>query len=277
MKPIFGQGPSLELRLLVAVILSFVLVVVDSSFSSFNQWRMYLQAAVSPLQYIANAPNQAFDEMSTNLKSRSALLQENQNLSQQIMQLKTDQLLLENLGRENDRLRALLGSPLRNDSRKVVAEVMAVDSEPFSFQVVIDKGSADGVYEGQSVIDENGVVGQVYRVGATNSNVLLINDTSHGIPVRVARNDIRAIAVGSGDLDRLVLPNLPRSTDIQVGDVLVTSGLGGRFPEGYPVAEVSRFDYLEGRPYAEIEAKPYVKLDRLRYLLLLWPESQSRK
>jgi rod shape-determining protein MreD len=124
------------------------------------------------------------------------------------------------------------------------------------------------------VINDQGVIGQVLHVGSTTSRVLLITDSSHGIPVRVLRNDLRAIASGSGELDKLELRNLPRNTDVQVGDLLVTSGLGGRFPEGYPVATVTRSDYVEGKPFAQIEAKPLVALDRLRYLLLLWTDKK---
>lgn len=156
----------------------------------------------------------------------------------------------------------------------MVAELLSVDSDPFSHQVLINKGALDGVYNGQPVINDQGVVGQVLHVGSTTSRVLLITDSSHGIPVRVLRNDLRAIASGSGELDKLELRNLPRNTDVQVGDLLVTSGLGGRFPEGYPVATVTRSDYVEGKPFAQIEAKPLVALDRLRYLLLLWTDKK---
>ena len=154
----------------------------------------------------------------------------------------------------------------------MVAELLSVDSDPFSHQVLINKGALDGVYNGQPVINDQGVVGQVLHVGSTTSRVLLVTDSSHGIPVRVLRNDLRAIASGSGELDKLELRNLPRNTDIQVGDLLVTSGLGGRFPMGYPVAKISRFSYEEGKPFAEVKAVPLAALDRLRYLLLLWPE-----
>ena len=156
----------------------------------------------------------------------------------------------------------------------MVAELISVDSDPFSHQILINKGALDGVYNGQPVINDLGVIGQVLHVGSTTSRVLLITDSSHGLPVRVLRNDLRAIANGGGELDRLELRNLPRNTDIQVGDLLVTSGLGGRFPEGYPVATVTRADYVEGKPFAQVEAKPLVPLDRLRYMLLLWTDKR---
>uniref|UniRef100_UPI0023803CE7 rod shape-determining protein MreC n=2 Tax=Serratia TaxID=613 RepID=UPI0023803CE7 len=168
------------------------------------------------------------------------------------------------------RLRELLGSPLRQDEHKMVTQVISTGSDPYSDQVVIDKGSDNGVYEGQPVISDKGVVGQVVAVAKVTSRVLLICDASHALPIQVLRNDIRVIAAGSGCADDLQLEHLPNNTDIRVGDVLVTSGLGGRFPEGYPVAVVSSVKVDNQRAYTVIQARPTAGLQRLRYLLLLW-------
>ena len=274
MKPIFGRGPSLQLRLFLAVIISVAAIVADSRFGVFTHVRVYLSSLVSPLQYIANAPGTLLDTMSTQVQTRSSLIEQTKQQEQQLFTLRSRLLKLDQLEHENQRLRELLGSPVHKESRKMVAELLSVDSDPFSHQVLINKGALDGVYNGQPVINDQGVVGQVLHVGSTTSRVLLITDSSHGIPVRVLRNDLRAIASGSGELDKLELRNLPRNTDVQVGDLLVTSGLGGRFPEGYPVATVTRSDYVEGKPFAQVEAKPLVALDRLRYLLLLWTDKK---
>ncbi|MEZ6930185.1 rod shape-determining protein MreC [Aeromonas sp. S16(2024)] len=274
MKPIFGRGPSLQLRLFLAVIISVAAIVADSRFGVFTHVRVYLSSLVSPLQYIANAPGILLDTMSTQVQTRSSLIEQTKQQEQQLFTLRSRLLKLDQLEHENQRLRELLGSPVHKESRKMVAELLSVDSDPFSHQVLINKGALDGVYNGQPVINDQGVVGQVLHVGSTTSRVLLITDSSHGIPVRVLRNDLRAIASGSGELDKLELRNLPRNTDVQVGDLLVTSGLGGRFPEGYPVATVTRSDYVEGKPFAQIEARPLVALDRLRYLLLLWTDKK---
>ena len=212
--------------------------------------------------------------MSTQVQTRADLIEQTKQQEQQLFTLRARLLKMDQLEHENQRLRELLGSPVHKESRKMVAELLSVDSDPFSHQVLINKGALDGVYNGQAVINDQGVIGQVLHVGSTTSRVLLITDSSHGIPVRVLRNDLRAIASGSGELDKLELRNLPRNTDIQVGDLLVTSGLGGRFPEGYPVATVTRSEYVEGKPFAQIEAKPLVELDRLRYLLLLWTDKK---
>lgn len=274
MKPIFGRGPSLQLRLFLAVIISVAAIVADSRFGVFSHVRVYLSSLVSPLQYIANAPGTLLDTMSTQVQTRADLIEQTKQQEQQLFTLRSRLLKMDQLEHENQRLRELLGSPVHKESRKMVAELLSVDSDPFSHQVLINKGALDGVYNGQPVINDQGVVDQVLHVGSTTSRVLLITDSSHGIPVRVLRNDLRAIASGSGELDKLELRNLPRNTDVQVGDLLVTSGLGGRFPEGYPVATVTRSDYVEGKPFAQIEAKPLVALDRLRYLLLLWTDKK---
>ena len=274
MKPIFGRGPSLQLRLFLAVIISVAAIVADSRFGVFSHVRVYLSSLVSPLQYIANAPGTLLDTMSTQVQTRADLIEQTKQQEQQLFTLRSRLLKMDQLEHENQRLRELLGSPVHKESRKMVAELLSVDSDPFSHQVLINKGALDGVYNGQAVINDQGVVGQVLHVGSTTSRVLLITDSSHGIPVRVLRNDLRAIASGSGELDKLELRNLPRNTDVQVGDLLVTSGLGGRFPEGYPVATVTRSDYVEGKPFAQIEAKPLVALERLRYLLLLWTDKK---
>ncbi|WP_033135047.1 rod shape-determining protein MreC [Aeromonas finlandensis] len=274
MKPIFGRGPSLQLRLFLAVIISIAAIVADSRFGVFTHVRVYLSSLVSPLQYMANAPGTLLDTMSTQVQTRADLIEQTKQQEQQLFTLRARLLKMDHLEHENQRLRELLGSPVHKESRKMVAELLSVDSDPFSHQVLINKGALDGVYNGQAVINDQGVIGQVLHVGSTTSRVLLITDTSHGIPVRVLRNDLRAIASGSGELDTLELRNLPRNTDIQVGDLLVTSGLGGRFPEGYPVATVTRSEYVEGKPFAQVEAKPLVELDRLRYLLLLWTDKK---
>ncbi len=274
MKPIFGRGPSLQLRLFLAVIISIAAIIADSRFGVFTHVRVYLSSLVSPLQYIANAPGIMLDTMSTQVQTRAGLIEQTKQQEQQLFTLRSRLLKMDHLEHENQRLRELLGSPVHKESRKMVAELLSVDSDPFSHQVLINKGALDGVYNGQPVINDQGVIGQVLHVGSTTSRVLLVTDSSHGIPVRVLRNDLRAIASGSGELDKLELRNLPRNTDVQVGDLLVTSGLGGRFPEGYPVATVTRSDYVEGKPFAQVEAKPLVALDRLRYLLLLWTDKK---
>ena len=181
----------------------------------------------------------------------------------------------EHLRQENERLRALLGSPAYQDSLKMVAEVMEVASDPSHHYVVLNRGSRSGVFVGQPVVDAQGVVGQVVQVSEMTSRVLLLSDVSHGLPVRITRNDVRLVANGTGELDEIELRHVAKSTDIRVGDLLVTSGLGNRFPEGYPVARVVEVFTEDGQSYARVTAQPLAALDRIRYLLLIWPSPDS--
>lgn len=275
MKPIFATSTSLQLRLFFAVIASFSLIIFDSKFDSFSNVRVYLNTAVSPLIYAADIPSEMLKGVSNTVVTRRDLKKQVKEQEDKLFIQQIQLLEFKHLKEENKRLRALLNSPVQSDQRKLVAEIITVNSDPFSLQVVINKGATDGVYIGQPILNEQGVVGQIVDVAATYSRVLLISDITHGIPVRVQRNDIRAIANGSGELNSLNLPYMPHSTDIQVGDILVTSGLGGVFPEGYPVATISEFTYQIGQPYAQVEAKPIVALERIRYVLLIWDDEEN--
>ena len=275
MRTIFGRGPSLQLRLFLTVLLSLAGIVADARFHLFDSMRLYINSFASPLLHLASVPRDVVEGASLQLRSRSELLKDNQQLQQQLFLLRSDLLRMAELSQENRRLRELLGSPVTQDSRKMVARILSVDTDPFVYQVVIDKGIEHHVYEGQPVVNDQGVIGQVVSVGKTSSRVLLISDVSHALPVRVLRNDLRAIASGTGNINELTLKNLPKNVDIQDGDILVTSGMGGHFPEGYPVAKVTRFANEEHNPFAEIKAEPLATLDRLRYVLLLWEDAKS--
>lgn len=260
----------MQLRLFLAVITAISVIIADSRLGTFTKIRTYMDTAVSPFYFLANGPREMLDNVSASLATREQLGIENTALRQELLMKNSDLLLLGQLKQENARLRELLGSPLRQDEQKMVTQVISAGTDPYSDQVVIDKGLINGVYEGQPVISDKGVVGQVVAVGQLTSRVLLICDVSHALPIQVLRNDIRVIAAGNGCTDDLQLEHLPNNTDIRVGDVLVTSGLGGRFPEGYPVAVVSSVKVDTQRAYTIIQARPTAGLQRLRYLLLLW-------
>ncbi|WP_072166244.1 MULTISPECIES: rod shape-determining protein MreC [unclassified Erwinia] len=270
MKPMFSRGPSLQLRLFLAVVVAIGVIVADSRMGAFTQIRTYMDTAVSPFYFLANGPRQILDNVSDTLASRQQIELENKALHRELILKNSELLMLGQFKQENARLRELLGSPLRQDEQKMVTQVISTGTDPYTDQVVIDKGSVNGVYEGQPVISDKGVVGQVVAVGKITSRVLLICDASHALPIQVLRNDIRVIAAGNGCTEDLQLEHLPGNTDIRVGDVLVTSGLGGRFPEGYPVGVVSSVKVDTQRAYTVIQARPTAGLQRLRYLLLLW-------
>ncbi|MBI6529450.1 rod shape-determining protein MreC [Proteus vulgaris] len=275
MKPIFSRGPSLQLRLIIAVVIAISLLIADNRIGAFSKVRQYLDTAVSPFYFLANGPRRFLDQISETFATRERLQFENQALRKELLVRSGESQLLEQFKQENARLRELLGSPLRQNEQMTVTQVLSGNSTPYRDQVVIDKGTNDGVYEGQPVISDKGVVGQVIAVSELTSRVLLICDTSHALPVQVLRNDIRVIASGAGCADDLVLEALPANIDIRVGDVLVTSGLGGRFPEGYPVGVVASVKVDNQRAYSVINVRPSAELQRLRYLLLLWNASDK--
>lgn len=276
MKPIFAKTPSLGMRMIIAIILSIALILSDGRSSLMIQARNMLETAVSGLYYFANTPRSILDGVSGNFIDNNKLQMENNLLKEQLREKSADLLLLDQLKVENQRLRLLLSSPLRQDEYKKIAEVLAAEMDAYRQQVVINQGRLDGAFVGQPIIDERGVVGQVISVGEKSSRVLLLTDITHAIPIQVLRNDVRGIANGTGVNSELIVDNLPRSIDVVKGDVLVTSGLGGRFPEGYPVAIVETVENDTKSQFARIVARPLASFDRLRYLLLLWPTSEEK-
>ncbi|WP_129979925.1 rod shape-determining protein MreC [Shewanella algae] len=269
MKPIFVRGISNQFRLTLAVVMSVILLVANDRLEPARQ---SLASLLSPLQYLANVPGELLDWSAQSLATRDMLEQQNKELLRQQLLMSERLQRFEHLRQENQRLRELLGSPVHMDSRKMVAEVMEVASDPFHHYVVINHGSRNGVFVGQPVVDAQGVVGQVVQVSELTARVLLLSDPKHGLPVRITRNDVRLIANGIGELDEIELRHVAKSTDIKVGDLLVTSGLGNRFPEGYPVARVISVSRDDGQSYLKVTAQPLAALDRIRYLLLIWPE-----
>lgn len=272
MNPIFERGPSLRLRLFIAVLFSLGLMVIDRYTDSSTQLRSYLTTAVSPLFYIASLPQVVLTGASEQFLSHQRLLEENDRLKERLLRQRGQLQRLEFLQQENNKLRELLGSAPVADGQRLVAEVLAVYSHPFSHQIVLNKGSNDGVTEFQPIIDELGILGQVVSVGPTSSRALLITDTTHAISLRIERTGVSVIAEGLGQWDRIRLAHLPHSIDIQDGDRLITSGLDDRFPEGYPVARVNRIQRDVSQPFMQVQAEPYAQLDRIRYVLLLWPQ-----
>ena len=277
MKPIFGKTPPLGLKLFLAVTASVGLILSDGQTNAIIQARGFLETAVGSLYYLANTPRAVLDGVSDNLVDTNKLQIENRVLKEQLREKNADLLLLDQLRVENQRLRLLLNSPLRTDEYKKIAEVLTAETDVYRQQIVINQGEKDGAYVGQPVIDEKGVVGQIISAGENTSRILLITDVTHAVPVQVLRNDVRLIANGTGHSDELTLDNVPRSVDIQKGDLLVTSGLGGRFLEGYPVAIVESVSRNGKNYFATVTAKPLASIDKLRYVLLLWPTNEDMR
>ena len=255
---------------MVAVILSLILLVVDHRFHHLQQLRSALAFLTYPLHYLADLPFTASRWLGETTSSREALLSQNRELRDQILHLRAELQKYESLQAENMRLRDLVDSSFKVGDRVLVAELSSVDLDPYKQQVLINKGAASGAFEGQPVLDAHAVMGQVINVTPFSSTVLLITDTSHALPVQVLRNGLRTIAVGTGRITELKLPYLPTNSDIVEGDLLVTSGLGGKFPPGYPVATVTKIDRSPDAPFSEVLAQPRAHLDRSREVLLVW-------
>ncbi len=229
---------------------------------------------VYPIQFMVSAPTNFKETIGTSLASYNALKIENAKLKSDILVNKTRLLKFSALENENIRLRALLDSSFKLGEQVLVAELLSVNLDPYKHTVMVDKGSRFGAFSGQPVLDANGVVGQVLRANPLNSEIVLISDPGHAIPVQINRNGLRTIAVGSGKINRLNLPFLPNNADILVGDLIITSGLGGTFPQGYPVAVITKVAPQPDKPFSQIEAKPSAHLDRSRELMLVWSNSE---
>lgn len=238
--------------------------------------RIGLSIIVTPIQYLVDLPRQAYDSLSTNLKTRKSLMEENAALRTEQMLLKVEVQKLAALQKENVELRALLKSTPNIEGKVVVAQLLAVDIDPFSHKVLINKGSRDGVFVGQAVLDASGVMGQVISVTPFSSHVLLLTDSRSAIPAEISRNGMRTIVIGTGDPNILQLLDIAKTADIQEGDILVSSGLGKGFPAGYPIGKVLRVSLRSGSSFARIYIQPMAQLNRSRLVLLVWPPEKKQ-
>lgn len=262
--------PALGLRALALVFASMLLMYFDHRDDHLSAVRTAIGTAVYPLRIVVDAPARVFSWAQQTSESRAELIRENAQLRDEQTLMRARLQRLTALEAENDRLRAMLDARGRVRDRVRVAEIMSVDANPFRHALVIDVGSNEGVYDGQAIIGADGVVGQVIRTGPLTSEAILISDPGHALPVEVNRNGLRTIAYGTGRFGELDLPGLANNADIEVGDLLVTSGLGGAFPAGYPVAIVDTVTRIPQEPFADVTATPVAPLDQVREVMLVW-------
>ncbi|NND58771.1 MAG: rod shape-determining protein MreC [Gammaproteobacteria bacterium] len=274
-KPLFLTGPSPAVRCFGLVLLSIVLMVFDYRAGHLDTVRNALSLALHPLRVAVDLPFTVTDWAGESLSERRRLLAENDRLREQHLETQARLQRFDALQRENERLRELMDSSTQVSDRVLVSEIMSVDLAPRRHRIVINKGTAHGAYQGQPLLDADGVVGQVTHTNPISSEAMLISDASHAVPVEVNRNGLRTIAVGTGDHGKLNLPFLPNNADIEPGDLLITSGLGGSFPAGYPVAVVTNIDRDPGNPFATVEARPAAALNRNRQVMLVWSSAAS--
>lgn len=266
-KSLFGGGPSLHIKLIFCLIASIGFLAFENREASTAQ-RVPFAALVEPVRQLVSGPASIFRKIADWSTQQTTLIAENRRLRQEALLLQGKQLKFDALEQENNRLRGLLDSTFKVGDQVLIAEPLLINIVPYENLVVVNKGERHGIRAGQAVVDGNGVVGQVLRVTGRTSDIVMITDPSHATPVQINRTGLRTIAVGNGLIDRLELPYIPGNADIEPGDLLVTSGLDGVFPAGYPVARILSRPENEMGPTRTI-AVPVARLDHNRELLIV--------
>lgn len=263
-------------RALILAAAAIALIVVDQHGSTLAPVRSALMGIVYPTQWLVSAPNGGIRELSTMLASRSQLLSKNKRLQHDYLLAQMQLEQLEALRRENRSLRTLLNAARTMRGRVVATSVLSINTSPFANRITINVGTKQGVKEGQPLLDAQGIIGQTLNVGVLSSQVMLITDPSSAVPVVVKGTRIATIAVGTGSLNVLSLPYLPNNTQVKTGDILLTSGLGGVYPQGYPVGVITRVARQPGQRFALVEARPLANLGRETQVLLYTTENDKR-
>ena len=256
-------------RLLVVLAACFALLFLDLR-TPWVGWVRYVGGYLTgPVQYLAHLPASMGSWVSEQARTSEDLRADNQRLQRQLLILEQKAQRLAVLEAENVRLRELLNSSARLQARVFVAEIIGIEPDPNRQELIVNKGSGEGVFNGQAVLDANGLIGQVINVGPLTSRVLLITDATHAMSVQVNRNGMRSILAGTGHPDRMRLLYVPDTADIVEGDLLVSTGLGKRYPAGYPVATVTSVKQDPGQAFLSVEVRPTANIDRASHVLLV--------
>jgi rod shape-determining protein MreC len=269
-RPLTGRGGSPGFRFTLYALLSVIVMYLDQRAHYLEQLRYALQAAAYPLQLAVNSPPAAWRWFKESVQTREALEAENARLHAYARDLELRAMRYEALARENGELRGLREALPPVADRWLPAEIVNIQLSSLRQRLLLNRGAANGVFKGQAVLDDKGLIGQTTHVGPWSAEVILITDAEHAVPVRVERTGLRTIAVGAGDTTSLALPYLPGNADIKSGDLLVTSGLGGVFPEGYPVARVTEVHRDAVQPLAQVRAAPLAHVDTDSEVVLVW-------
>jgi rod shape-determining protein MreC len=276
--PLFSRHKTLGLRLLFYVLLSLLLLALDTRFNYGSVVRRILLTAVSPIQYVVDFPSRTYQWLGVSISSQKALVNENTALRYREALLSSKLQRLIELKTENKKLRRLLQSgPIKEDNRFLVSELLAVKTSSYRQLLILDKGKEDGVRIGQAVLDAKGVMGQIIEVGPLTSTVMLVTDSKSAVPVKNTRNNERAILVGIQKGTTMALINLPKTVSIKAGDQLLTSGLGQRFPEGYPIGEVTAVHRAPDEAFISVEVRPNALVGRSRLMLIVLPNKTQRR
>ncbi len=265
-----ARGTSIQFVALIA--LSIAIMVVDSRYQHLETFRTSISFVFSPLKYLVNSPAQGGQWIDSFFSTHQTLVGENNSLKQKSRILNAKLQKMNVLTKENARLRSLLGASSKLADHVIVAELLSVDQTPFQQIIELNKGALDGIEVGQAVIDDFGIMGQVIHANNNTATTLLLSDPGHAIPVQFVRTGLRSIALGNGSTDSLDLKYLPSTADIKVGDLLVSSGLGKRFPADYPVAVITKITLDQTQGFINASATPQARLSRSREVLIIQPQ-----
>ena len=272
-----GHGSSPGLRFTLYAILSIVVMVLDQRGGWLNEVRFLLQAAAYPLQLAVSSPTTAWAWVKESIETREQLRAENEQLRVRESGLALRALNYEALARENAQLRGLAHALPPIAERWLAGEIISAELTTLRQRMLINRGRTNGVFAGQAVLDDSGLLGQTIHVGPWSTEVILITDPEHAVPVQIERTGLRTIAVGAGNESALALPYLPANADVKHGDLLITSGLGGVFPAGYPVARVAEVHRDAIQPLAQVRAIPLAHIESDREVALVWFNDERAK
>jgi len=268
-----GSATPATVRVMVLVALSLAMMLIDHRTQQFEKFRNILQTVVYPVMFISTIPREMIRGVTGSMEMSSNLQTDNESLRQENLLLHSRLEKLHSLEADNRRLKRLLGQSDQIAEHVLLAELVEVSLEPYTQKISLNKGSSDDVYVGQPVINGDGVIGQVVHTSQFQSTVTLLTDPGSAIPVMVMRNGLRGVLFGTGVRNKLAMPYLTADADIRIGDLLISSGMGGRFPTGYPVATVTEVRQDPSDEFLTINTLPVTQLDHGREVLLIWPES----
>ena len=260
-------------RLIFVIVVSCILMYQDSQDGYTKTLRTYLSVFAYPITYVVNLPRNTIEDLRTNLSDRSSIIDENKQLKEENIQLKSDLQRVYKLDSENKRLYELLGSYPERQRNFLFADIIATSTVPDRHQITINKGSNDGVNIGDAVADSNGIIGHVIRDQFFSSEILLISDLEHAIPIEITSTGERSIAYGIGDMNHLEIRSIPSNSKAMKGDVVISSGLGGRYPEGFPIGEISGIDGKEGENFLTITLSPFANLKIINEIWIIQTEA----
>ena len=274
---LFKKKKHTKISVLFALFLLIGLMIADQRYSYVDNLRASLSYVLSPIQYAVDWPVRMIAWIEGNITSHKELVSENMQLRYKQMMLQAQLQKLLAIKNENRELRKLLNTAEKDQAKVVAAQILAVATNDYQQIVILNKGSRDKLYVGQPVLDAYGLMGQVIAVNPVTSTVLLVSDIKSGIPVQNSRTGERSIVVGGGTVNSLELIHMPNTSETKEGDLLLTSGLAGRFPEGYPVGKVVDVKAKASEPFMQVSVRPIAKLNRSRLVLLSWPSAKEKR